>query len=185
MATEGEPAAGSRPPRAYESPGGVDGKSTNWETPWDLFEALDSEFRFICDAAAEQGNTKVPGAFISPEEDGLAVDWPRGSVWLNPPYGKALSEWVAKARAEAERGVTVVVLVPVRSSTKWWHEHVPHATEVRLMIGRIQFIGAGVDGDERRASPFPSAVLVFTPLGGPPRLRHVDLPRGGSKGGER
>lgn len=142
-------------------------QSDEWQTPDGLFMALDAEFRFGLDVAATRQNAKVH-PFFTKDDDALICDWrvgERGRVcWMNPPYSQCRA-FIAKAAAEAARGCTVVALVPSRTDTRWWHEHVwdreRHAArpgvEVRFLKGRVTFSGASA------GAPFPSAVVVFRP----------------------
>ena len=66
-----------------------------WETPQDLFDKLNEEFHFNLDACAIPENAKCE-KFFTLEQDGLKQEW-EGTVWCNPPYGKTVGEWVAKA----------------------------------------------------------------------------------------
>jgi phage N-6-adenine-methyltransferase len=75
-------------------------RSDEWETPPDLFAALDSEFHFITDVAALPDNAKCQH-FFTPGQDGLKQRW-TGTCWMNPPYGYALGKWVKKARESAQ-----------------------------------------------------------------------------------
>ena len=75
---------------------------------------------------------------------------------MNPPYSQ-ISKWVQKAYQESQAGVTVVMLVPSRTGTRWWHDWAVKADEVRLLKGRLKF------GDARSCAPFDSALLVFRP----------------------
>lgn len=143
------------------------GGRDDWETPAALFDSLDEEFRFTVDVAATRQNAKVR-PFLSAEEDALVCDWHvggRGRVcWMNPPYSQCRA-FMAKAALEVARGCTVVALVPARTDTRWWHEHVwdterhtPRAgVEVRFLRGRVKFSGA------LAGAPFPSAVVVMRP----------------------
>jgi site-specific DNA-methyltransferase (adenine-specific) len=135
--------------------------SGEWETPGDLFMELDNEFDFVLDAAATEQNTKCPD-FISPEEDALKQSWQAGgAVWLNPPYGRGIDKWVKKSWEESQKGSIVVVLLPARTDTKWFHEFVYGRAEIRFIKGRIRFL----DG-ERRArcpAPFPSMLAIYRP----------------------
>lgn len=126
-----------------------------WETPADLFAALDAEFGFTLDVCAIAENAKCR-AFYSPADDGLAHDW-IGACWMNPPYGREIGRWVAKAYESAQAGATVVALVPARTDTAWWHDYVTQAEAVRYFRGRIRF------GEAAHGAPFPSAVVVFRP----------------------
>ena len=74
---------------------------------------------------------------------------------MNPPYGREISYWVEKARSEAERGSLVVGLLPARTDTKWWQEHVQGHADVRFIAGRLKF------GNAKSAAPFPSAIAVW------------------------
>lgn len=79
---------------------------------------------------------------------------------MNPPYGRQIGRWVEKAYRESLRGATVVCLVPSRTDTAWWHNFCSRA-EIRFVRGRLRFSGA------KKNAPFPSAVVIFRPPGGP------------------
>ena len=152
------------------NPGMFASTTDEWPTPPRLFAALDAEFRFSLDVCASASNAKC-ARYFTREADGLAQDWP-GACWMNPPYGVEIGKWVAKAQRESRRSV-VVCLVPARTDTGWWHDHVMRAAEVRFIRGRLSF--GGVRQEERRAAsgahnaPFPSVVAVFRPgSSGPP-----------------
>ena len=139
--------------------------SDEWETPADLFAELDAEWHFDLDAAALPETAKV-ARYLTPEDDALAVPWHDGRmqpiprIWLNPPYGRQLPRWVRKARQEAQRGAYVVLLIPARLDTAWWHELVA-PSEVRFLRGRVKFLLNGVV--QPAAGPFPVAVVVMRP----------------------
>ncbi|MDF9748654.1 DNA N-6-adenine-methyltransferase [Arthrobacter sp. ES3-54] len=137
----------------------------DWPTPLDLFDTLDEEFNFTLDPCASAANAKCPN-FYTQDDDGLAQEWV-GSVFMNPPYGREIGKWVAKAYEAAESGATVVCLIPSRTDTKYWHDYVMKASEVRFIRSRLHFDNPS--HQERKASgaatahnaPFPSAVIVF------------------------
>lgn len=133
------------------------GKTVDWRTPTDVFDALNDEFHFTLDGCASPGR-QMCEQYVS--FGGLAAAW-HGVVWCNPPYGQdPLPKWVAKARGHAERGeATVVMLVPARTDAGWWHDHVLPFAEIRFMRGRLNFDGGRKKGGG--SAPFPSAVLVF------------------------
>lgn len=131
-------------------------RSEEWETPDDFFAKLDAEFHFTLDACATAQNAKVPN-YITKEMDALRVPWP-GTVWCNPPYGRNIGRWFAKAREEARKGSRVVMLAHARTDTRWWHEHVQGvADEVRFVKGRLHFIGG------KYSATFPSAIVIYEP----------------------
>ncbi len=124
-----------------------------WATPQRLFDELHSEFQFTLDVCAIPANAKCQ-KFYSPVEDGLSQPW-TGVCWMNPPYGRAIGLWVARAYRAALTGATVVALLPARTDTTWWHDYVVKAKDIRFLRGRIRF------GEAKYSAPFPSAVVVF------------------------
>lgn len=126
----------------------------DWGTPRELFAGLDHEFTFGLDACATADNAKC-SRWYSIEDDGLTQPWhPFSPVWVNPPYGKGIGLWMEKAYQESRMGATVVALVPSRTDTAWWHDHVMRADEIRFIRGRVSFYG-------RAPAPFPSAIVVW------------------------
>ena len=132
-------------------------KSDEWETPQALFDLLDKEFHFELDAAATPQNTKCESFFVLPECNALIINWHELDelvYWLNPPYSN-VSEFIKKAYEESLNDLIVVCLVPSRTDTKWWHEYVMKAKEIRFIKGRLKF------GDSKNSAPFPSCVVIF------------------------
>ncbi|EPZ8927091.1 DNA N-6-adenine-methyltransferase, partial [Acinetobacter baumannii] len=76
-----------------------------WATPQDFFEKLDRVFNFDLDVCALPENAKCE-RYFTPEIDGLKQEW-TGTCWMNPPYGKEIIDWVAKAAETASKGHTV------------------------------------------------------------------------------
>jgi len=135
-----------------------EGKYEHWETPQPFFDELDAEFGFTLDVAAAHGNQKCERYFTR-WEDGLKQDWGEEVCWCNPPYGRVIAKWVRKAWESAQAGAMVVMLVPARTDTIWWHDYCVKG-EIRFIRGRLTFSGA------QEKAPFPSAVVIFRPQGG-------------------
>ena len=112
-------------------------KTDLWGTPQDLFDELDAEFHFDLDVCALPENAKCE-RYYTPEQDGLVQEW-EGVCWCNPPYGRQIGKWVKKA---SECGETVVMLVPARTDTKWFHDYIYGKAEVRFLRGRLHFVSA-------------------------------------------
>jgi phage N-6-adenine-methyltransferase len=125
-----------------------------WATPPELFAKVDAEFRFDLDACATAENAKCVRYFTR-KDNGLAQPW-TGRVWMNPPYGRTIGQWMRKAWESVQSGEAelVVCLVPSRTDTSWWHDFCEGA-EVRNIRGRLRFGGAA------NSAPFPSAIVVF------------------------
>ena len=115
-------------------------KKEEWETPQALFDELDKEFHFDVDVCALPENAKCD-RYYTPEIDGLKQSW-QGVCWCNPPYGRKIGEWVAKA---AKSEAVVVMLLPARTDTRWFHDYIYKAenADIRFIRGRLKFGGGG------------------------------------------
>ncbi len=137
-------------------------KSNDWATPQDFYNQLDAEFEFTLDPCASQSSAKC-ASFYTADDDGLSKDWEGHTVFMNPPYGRKIGNWIQKAYEEGEKSNTrVVALIPARTDTKYWHNYCMKATEIRFVKGRLKF----GHGNTKNSAPFPSAVVVFS--GSPP-----------------
>lgn len=139
--------------------GKFDSVRQDWETPQSLFAEINREFHFTLDAAASAHNAKVARYFTA-NDDALAQDWGNHTVWLNPPYGAksgSLQDWVKKAYAESVKGSTVVMLIPARTNTNWFHDFAIARGEVRFVRGRPKF------GDATHGLPQPLCYVIFRP----------------------
>ncbi len=140
----------------------------SWQTPPELFEAIDAEFNFVLDACAADDNALCE-AYFTEERCALNNDWydilyehdifQRGSVFINPPYSQT-EKFLWAARHEAkELNVTVVALVNANTDTKWFAEAASTANEIRLLTGRIGFIRA--DGKKANGNPKGQCLIVW------------------------
>nr|UVX39255.1 MAG: DNA N-6-adenine-methyltransferase [Bacteriophage sp.] len=130
----------------------------DWETPTDLFAELDKEFHFTLDAASSETNHKCP-EYYTAENSAFDHEWGGHTVFCNPPYGRAIADWVRKCSMEASRKNTIVVmLIPARTDTKWFHDYILNRAEIRFLKGRLRFETDGVPGG---TAPFPSMVVVM------------------------
>lgn len=154
--------------------------SVEWGTPEWLFDRLDWEFVFQLDACAGEHNAKVDH-WISPADDALEVEWgscldrqePNAAVWMNPPWGRGIGRFVERAyRQSKEHRLVVVCLLPASTDTRWWHDYVMLASEVRFVRGRLHFVR-----DDGHTGPCTKgcAVVVFTPWSnGPPAFSSLE-----------
>jgi site-specific DNA-methyltransferase (adenine-specific) len=112
-------------------------------TPEDLYRQLDEEFHFDFDPCPN-----------NPTFDGLKVEWGR-SNYVNPPYLNK-TPWILKAIEESRKGKTVVMLLPVDTSTRWFHDLIlPYADEIRFIRGRLRFSQYG------SPAKYASMIVVF------------------------
>jgi hypothetical protein len=113
----------------------------NWKTPSDVYEKLNEEFDFNDDPCPIGGN------------GGLQREWGT-STFVNPPYSQ-ITNWVKYGYEQSQKSKTIVMLIPSRTDTKWWHNYVMKAREIRFIKGRLRFGGA------KNSAPFPSCIVVF------------------------
>ena len=131
----------------------------DWETPKDLFNSLNDEFHFTLDAASSDENALCVKHYTL-KEDGLSQSWMGETVYCNPPYGRDVGKWLAKASDETKNGVTTVMLLPARTDTKAFHEYVYGKAEIRFIKGRVKYT---LGGAESYPAPFPSMIVIFRP----------------------
>ena len=125
-----------------------------WATPQAFFDELDKEFHFTLDPCASHENHKC-AKYYTAEQDGLAQDWSGHRVFCNPPYGRKIGAWVKKCHDEAQKGTKVVMLIPARTDTSYFHDYIYHKAELRFIRGRLKF------GDAQQGAPFPSMLVIY------------------------
>ena len=132
-----------------------------WETPDWLLQTLYGVFGDFdldpCSSTHDKQSASVQAHVrYTMSDDGLSLPW-HGKVFVNPPYGRTLRQWTAKAKQEVMGGCArlVVGLVPARTDTRWWHEDIAGSATVFFLRGRLSF------GGLEQAAPFPSALAIW------------------------
>ena len=134
-------------------------KTDLWSTPNDFFDKLNDEFHFTLDPCSTHENAKCYKHFTE-EENGLLQDWGNEVVFCNPPYGRQIKDWIKKSYEESQKdNTTVVMLIPARTDTIYFHEYIYHKAEIRFIKGRLKF------GNAKNSAPFPSMVAIFEQKG--------------------
>lgn len=132
-------------------------KTVEWASPsWlvDYWAEIEGPFTFDPCATAENA---VAADFLTVEDDGLKSPW-KGKVWLNPPYGRGLNDWMGKANQELKSGrvESIVALLPSRTDTRWFHDEILNlGHEIHFLKGRIAY------GNGGSRAPFASIVVVM------------------------
>jgi phage N-6-adenine-methyltransferase len=130
-----------------------------WGTPKDLFDRLDHEFKFTIDVASDPANAKCARHYTK-VDDGLKQPWAGEVVFCNPPYsGNQIETWVKKAFAERNKAKAIVMILPVRTDRKYFHNHILHHAEIRFLKGRPSFVP--LKGQNKGAPSFPSMIVVW------------------------
>lgn len=127
--------------------------SDDYATPVNIWRPLSrSVGGFDLDPASGAESTPIAEKRYTKEDDGLSKPW-FGDVWLNPPFGDpsgtgsgGRERWLKKARNEVSRDAVnlVTVLLPVDTSTEWFHQHVVDADTICFLSSRPQFEGESV-----------------------------------------
>lgn len=127
-----------------------------WATPQEFYDKLNREFNFTLDPCAISENAKCD-KYYTIREDGLNQNWGGETVFCNPPYGRAIKDWVKKCYEESKKpNTTVVMLIPARTDTKYFHDYIYNKVkEIRFIKGRLKF------GNAKNSAPFPSMVVIF------------------------
>ncbi len=112
----------------------------NWATPSWLMEIFDGWF----DPCPLNDD---------PIEDGLLLDW-KDKTYVNPPYSKPLL-WVEKAIYENKKGKTIVMLMRMDTSTKWFKMLQEANAEFLWFNGRLKF------NDTGKPANFPSMLVIL------------------------
>ena len=129
-------------------------KTEEWATPQEVFDQLNKKYNFTLDPCATKNNAKC-NCYFDKNVDGLSQSWKGFSVFMNPPYGREIVKWMAKAYEESlQEGTIVVCLVPSRTDNKWWHDYAMKG-KITFIKGRLKF------GGHANYAPFPSAIVVL------------------------
>lgn len=131
--------------RAFEGKG-----FDNWMTPPHIIEDLENEFGELYDPCPKNHDFSF---------DGLEVTWSKElACFVNPPYSR-IKDWVKKCYDEWKLGSTVILLIPARTCTKYFHDYINNNAEIRFIKGRVKFIHP--DGRHKKPAPFPSILCIF------------------------
>lgn len=142
-----------------------------WSTPKELFRELNKEFNFTLDACAMTHNAKCK-KFFSSAIDGLKQSWAGETVYCCPPSGVTeFKRWTQKAKAEAQKAnTTVVMLLPVSTDSQWFKDNIYHqrGVTIRFLPSRVHFTNSitpsWVEGnrEETYGSMRPSMLVIFS-----------------------
>jgi len=158
----------------------------SWATDPLIFNAMNKEFNFGLDAAANKDNHKCKW-YLTKETNALTLDWSDSmdrydrnyptkinrTVWINPPYGKGfIKAFMNKCIEQKELGVTSVLLVPATLDAQWLP--IADISEIRIITGgRLSFINP-VDGTKVNGNTKGSMFVIFRPSKMPCNVRLID-----------
>lgn len=125
-----------------------------WLTPPWLLDALGN---FDLDPCCPPNMPwRTADIMLTEEDDGLNAEW-HGRVWLNPPYGKGIGDWLDKL-ARHGRGVALCF---ARTDTQWAQDAFNKCHSVLFIKGRLAFhYGNGVVAESSAGAP--SMLLAYS-----------------------
>ena len=136
--------------------------SDEWSTPQSFFDDLDKIYHFWFDLCASLENTKSNN-FFTKEQDSLNQFWRWSDLskdfwwlWCNPPYSN-IKSFVDMAFCEMQYGAKIVMLIPARTDTRYFHDFIykkPGVT-IEFIKWRLKF------WDSKNSAPFPSMLVIF------------------------
>lgn len=132
----------------------------DWETPGIFFNNLNEKYHFNWDLAASDDNAKCNN-YLTRDDNSLEQNWGGldGNLFLNPPYGRELKLWVKKAaETHLKNGQYLVLLIPARTDTSYWHDFIFGKAQINFLRGRLKF---ELNGESKDAAPFPSALVIY------------------------
>lgn len=127
-------------------------KSDKWNTPIDFYNKLNNLYSFDLDPCSDNNNLKTKN-FYTEKENGLIQKW-KGNVFCNPPYSN-IKQWVKKCSEEKYNCNIIVLLIPARTDTKYFHEYIYNQCDIEFIKGRLKF------GNSKNSAPFPSMLVFF------------------------
>lgn len=131
--------------------------SDNWRTPEYFYKNLNREFNFDFDPCPLNHDIN--------KWDGLKIEWGERN-FINPPYSiKLKTLFILKAVEEKNKRKLCVLLLPVSTSTKLFHDIIlKNITEpIRFVKRRIKFVGHDSWGNyvTNKNSMHNSMIIIF------------------------
>ena len=136
-----------------------------WQTPIEVFNALDVEFGFFLDAAADDGNA-LCAHYLTEQDNALSIDWVSyGAIWCNPPYSD-ITPWVLKAAEQCRvQNQPIIMLLPADTSTGWFSLALQSVDEVRFITdGRLAFINSATGKPGKNGNSKGSLLFIWRPF---------------------
>lgn len=123
------------------------GYSNYWNTPKYLYDYFIERLGYI-DLVPENSYIDFVNHTFELEE--------HGCYFVNPPYSEmeAFVDSLIRSIQKIKR-CTVVLLIPSRTDTRYFHKLLEYTTEIEFIKGRLKFNDVGT------AAPFPSMLITI------------------------
>ena len=140
-------------------------KTSEYGTPLDFFNKLNSIFKFEYDPCAFPDNRLGLDHSTDKEHNGLDKDW-CWNTFINPPFGTKKGEkvidWIKKMKQESDRfqDKKYVMLLPTRIESNWFQEEIfkdEHAL-IYVLRGRLRFYNPKTN---KNNDPHPMGSVLY------------------------
>ncbi len=125
----------------------------NWCTPTNLFNELDSIYHFDIDLCADDHN-HLCNEYFTINNSCLKYFPINKSIFCNPPYGRSIGKFI-KHCYNLSKYNKVVMLLPARTDTSWFHDYIYGKCEIKFIRGRLKF------SNSKNSAPFPSMICIY------------------------
>lgn len=99
---------------------------------------------------------------LSDGGDGLRDEWSGRFVYVNPPFS-SMTSWLRRANEMWSLGKVekVAALVPARTDSAYFHDHLARVCDIGFLRGRMQFARASGRSDKANRVPFSLMVCIW------------------------
>lgn len=136
--------------------------STSWATPLRILEPVRAVFggQIALDPASNPHSIVNAKTSFTLPVDGLSQKWDYPTIYVNPPFGKGIKNWVEKSlEASSDYGSEIILLTPAAVDTKYWQQLIfPYSDVICFIKGRVHFLKP--DGSSG-PSPMACAISYF------------------------
>jgi hypothetical protein len=141
----------------------INTKSSNWCTPKKYVDAV---YMFFKDAPKLDPCSNLYSIVNAKIEyclpiNGLKETWNYPTIYVNPPYGRGIIDWIAKCyNTNQKYGSEILLLVPVATNTKHWKNYIFQANGICFLADtRLKFLIDGKEGG--KGAPMACAMVYW------------------------
>ncbi len=140
-------------------------KTSEYGTPLDFFDKLDSIFHFKYDPCAFPDNRLGVELYTDKQHNGLDKEW-LWNTFINPPFGTKKGEqvvdWIRKMKEESDkyRNNKYIMLLPTRIESNWFQEEIFKDYEgiIYVLRGRLRFYNPKTN---KNNDPHPMGSVLY------------------------
>lgn len=86
--------------------------------------------------------------------DGLKIEYKNKKIYINPPYSQ-MKLWSDYAIKLLGGGCKIVLLIPSRTETQYFHLLLEYNPKILFFKGRLHF------NESKNSAPFPSCLIIL------------------------